>query len=271
MPLQPPNREAFIRKSTELVDFAHFMGMRWNMGFFGTDAFTYEQKMFVHSLEQDITSNFISYQNGIDKINRRIEDLQQQSDILLSKETEMYAVIRRERRKGRIALVLAEVGFVSGLTQMVGGGVLCVKSRGAACAKYGVPNIIQGANNIYENGYYIIFMKNTTGTVRDAYHYVANKLGVSNDAADQIYGLVDIALTTGNYTKLTLLAREKSWRLFRHVRTDFIRGWQEAGKLAMGVDVLGSIANLYQMYKIETKSTIKPVEEQGKNNELAGY
>ncbi|WP_226569291.1 DUF4225 domain-containing protein [Mangrovibacter yixingensis] len=254
MPRHNPYQGDFERKAKELENYAQLMVMRWSMGRSGTNQFVHEQQVFIENLKRDITTYCMSYRYGIAEIDRHMDGLKKQSDMLASTETEMYAVIKKERRKGRIALVLAEVGFVSGLTQMVGGGVLCVKSRGAACAKYGMPNIIQGANNIYENGYYIIFMKNTTGTVRDVYHYVANKLGVSNDAADQIYGVVDIALTTGNYTKLTLLAREKSWRLFRHVRSDFIRGWQGIGAVGFSIDALGVVGTGYQIYQIEMEN-----------------
>ncbi len=146
---------------------------------------------------------------------------------------------------------------------MVGGGIICVKSRISSCKKYDIPNFIQGANNIYENGYYVIFMRNTTGSVRDAYHYVANKLGVSNDTADLVYGAVDLGLTTGNYTKLTLLAREKSWSLFRHIRSDFIRGWKEVGITGFLADTSGGFATLYQMYHIINKPSATQENVQG--------
>lgn len=264
MPLHNPDQGDFESKARELEGIARLMGMRWSMGISGTDEFVHEQQVFIDSLKRDIITNCMSYRYGIDEINRRIEELKKQNNLLISQEVEMYAIIEKKKEEKLNTLVLAEVGFLSGLAQVVGGGLVCARTRGSACAKYGIPNIIQGANNVYENGYYVIFMKNTTGTLRDAYHYVAHKLGVSNDTADLVYGAVDLGLTTGNYTKLVMLSREKSWSLFRHIRSDFIRGWQEAGKLTMGMDVIGSIANLYQMYKIETKPTIKPVTEQGK-------
>ncbi|WP_226571119.1 DUF4225 domain-containing protein [Mangrovibacter yixingensis] len=171
--------------------------------------------------------------------------------------------MRKEKIEAYINLALAEVGFLAGLSQMVGGGIICVKSRISSCKKYDIPNFIQGANNIYENGYYVIFMRNTTGSVRDAYHYVANKLGVSNDTADLVYGAVDLGLTTGNYTKLTLLAREKSWSLFRHIRSDFIRGWKEVGITGFLADTSGGFATLYQMYHIINKPSATQENVQG--------
>jgi hypothetical protein len=55
--------------------------------------------------------------------------------------------------------------------------------------------ITHGLNNMYENGYYLLYREDRSGTLRDAYRYVAAKLGYGNNEADIVYGVVDISLS----------------------------------------------------------------------------
>ncbi len=255
MPLHNPDQGDFERKAKELENYARDLASRYM--FSTSEDFVYEQQVFIQSLKRDITTNCMSWRYGIAEIDRNIEYLKKQETMLLTQQMRMYAIIRKEKKDKLINLVLANVGFIAGSAQTLGGGLVCFESAGAACAKYGVPNIIQGANNVYENGYYIIFRESTSGTVRDAYRYVVGKFGGSNNAADLIYGTVDISLTTSSYTKLMMLSREKSWSLFRHIRSDYIRGWKTVALPNVLIDTAGTSATVYQMYQIRNQQILE--------------
>ena len=72
---------------------------------------------------------------------------------------------------------MKQVGFVSGGSQIFAGIGTCALSAGMACGGVGVPLMAQGANNVYESGYYLLFRKDKVGSIREAYHYAANYLG----------------------------------------------------------------------------------------------
>lgn len=121
---------------------------------------------------------------------------------------------------------------------------------GLACAAYGAPMIAHGLNNIYENGYYLLFREEQSGTLRDAYRLAAKKLGYGNKQADLIYGVIDLSLSAYGAGRKVLEPREKSWSLFHNIQSDYIRGWQEASKTAITLDATSSSITGWQMYKI---------------------
>lgn len=162
----------------------------------------------------------------------------------------MYLLVEKASREKTINIVLARVGFVAGGAQVVSGFGACVATLGVACSGYGVPMILHGANNLYENGYYLLYRKNKSGAVRDAYQYAATKLGYSDREANLVYGTVDLSLAGyGSFRKI-ILPREKSWSLFRNIKSDYIRGWQDASKVVLGLDGLSSTGTGWQMYTL---------------------
>lgn len=103
---------------------------------------------------------------------------------------------------------------------------------------------------MYENGYYLLYREDRSGTLRDAYRYAAAKLGYGNNEADIVYGVVDISLSAYGAGRRVLAPREKSWSLFRNIESDYIRGWQEASKTAMALDLTSGSVTGWQMYQI---------------------
>ena len=156
-------------------------------------------------------------------------------------------------------LTLKRISFVSGGAQAYSGLGMCVSSLGTACAGVGVPMMMQGANNVYENGYYLLFREERSGAVRDAYRLLAQKIGYSNDAADAAYNAVDIALSGYTTGRKIWHPRHKSWRLFYHTPRDYIYGWRQMGMVAFGTDIVSNSLTSYTIYNILTGS-----EENGK-------
>lgn len=68
---------------------------------------------------------------------------------------------------------------------------------------------------------------------------------------DLAYGAVDLSLTAYSSFRQTLLPREESWSLFQHVKADYIRGWQEAGRIPLSLDGLSSVGTVWQLYELK--------------------
>ncbi|WP_261643461.1 DUF4225 domain-containing protein [Erwinia mallotivora] len=147
-----------------------------------------------------------------------------------------------------VKLVVRQMGFVGGGTQFFAGFGTCVATLGLACAAFGSPLMLHGANNFYENGYYLIFRKEKAGYVRDGYRKVARTLGYSDKDADLVYATVDLSLSLYGMSRMVL--RPDIFRLFRHINTDYIRGWQEMGTMSLGFEGLNDGFTLWNIYQL---------------------
>ncbi|WP_174784899.1 DUF4225 domain-containing protein [Erwinia amylovora] len=143
---------------------------------------------------------------------------------------------------------MKQAGFIGGGGQIFSGFGICGSSMGAACAAYGMPLIAHGINNVYENGYYLIFRKDKQGYVRDGYRTVAKQLGYTSQQADTAYASVDIALSLYGLAKKS--PKQDSWRLFNHINSDFIRGWQLMGKIPLTAELAGDGITAYGIYQL---------------------
>lgn len=117
------------------------------------------------------------------------------------------------------------VGVAAGGMQVAMGGGICYFSAGVLCIGIGAPLMLQGGNNIYENGRNLLSGRsNTQGPIRKVYHSVAKAVGGTEREGNIAYGVVD--LTGSVYGAGRWVLKPDSWRLFRHIRTDFIRGYK---------------------------------------------
>jgi hypothetical protein len=99
----------------------------------------------------------------------QIHHLKEQDDLLTFNKANYLLLLKK--RTTTTTLALKQIGFVAGGAQVYGGASLCVGSLGLACAAYGAPMITHGLNNMYENGYYLLYREDRSGTLRDAYRY----------------------------------------------------------------------------------------------------
>lgn len=131
---------------------------------------------------------------------------------------------------------LLGVGVAAGGAQVVLGGGVCYVSAGALCLGIGAPLMLQGGNNIYENGRNLLSGRSDTqGPIRKIYHSVAKAVGGTEREGNIAYGVVDLAGSAYGAGRLVL--KPESWRLFRHIRADYIYGYQKntAGGAAIGM------------------------------------
>ena len=245
---QSAYRNEFERKREELRRFSRSLSER-HLQFLRSSLF-FDTENLISELEHEIHINCMSYRGGVDVLQFELKHLAEQDFLIMSGQAQLYLIVEKERKYKNQQIALKQIGFVSGGAQFFAGAGVCVGSLGAACAGYGAPMAIQGANNAYESGYYLLLRKDISGPVRDAYRYTAQTLGYSNDTADIVYGAVDLGLTGYGAARQVLLPRHKSWKLFHQIKSDYIYGWQEMSKVAIATDAMGSVVTSYSIYRI---------------------
>ncbi|MFS2224917.1 DUF4225 domain-containing protein [Pantoea sp. B65] len=240
------NKEAFEARISELRRLVHDLSIKYLR--YNSSEFYFDVEQLINEIQQQIVIHCQSYRWGIEQLQKEIDELHQQDMALTTDRLKLYLIVERERQ---YKITLKQVGFVGGGAQMMAGIGVCVVSLGAACAGYGLPVLLHGANNVYENGHYLLLREERSGSVRDAWRYAAGRLGYGHDDADMAYAAVDLALTAYGATQKILLSREKSWKLFRHIHSDYIHGWQAMGKPALPAEVAGFLNTNISIYKIK--------------------
>ncbi len=133
------------------------------------------------------------------------------------------------------------VGVVAGALQLAAGAGICYGSVGTLCLFMGAPMMVHGANNMYENGRNLLEGRSDTeGPVRAGYRAVSKALGGDNCGGDIAYGTGD--LITSAYGVGRLVLKPDSWRLFRYVRTDYVRGYQRTSAGGLLFDRVSDLA-----------------------------
>jgi len=113
-------------------------------------------------------------------------------------------------------------GVTAGVLQISTGVAVCKLSLGAGCMIGGLPLILHGANNIYENGLNIVNGRGgTVGPVRRIYQDLAVAAGGVNAHGNVAYGVLDLGLSAYSLGRLVL--RPGTWRLFRYIEADKAR------------------------------------------------
>ncbi len=126
------------------------------------------------------------------------------------------------------------VGTIAGALQFAAGAGICYGSVGTLCLLAGAPLMAHGANNVYENGRNLLEGHfDTQGPVRKGYQEVAKMMGAGTFEGDMAYGAVDLGLSAYGVGRLVL--KPDAWRLFRYVRTDYVRAYKST---ALGVFLL---------------------------------
>ncbi|ETS33598.1 Protein of unknown function (DUF4225) [Photorhabdus khanii NC19] len=202
----------------------------------------------IRKVNHEVGSNCLSVDGGIEIIQSEIDNLKKQEFDLRINDSQQYLIVQKEKNGERINLFLKQVGFVSGGSQIFAGIGVCVASLGAACAGFGVPLLVQGGNNVYENGYYLLLRKEVSGPARGVYCDVAKTLGYSEADGDMVYGYVDLGLS--GYGMVRSIVRPGTFRLFRYIKSDYIRGWQEMGKVPLIAEIIGDAVTGFSIYSI---------------------
>lgn len=145
------------------------------------------------------------------------------------------------------------VGVAAGGMQVAMGGGICYFSAGALCIGIGAPLMLQGGNNIYENGRNLLSGRSDTqGPIRKVYHSVAKAVGETEREGNIAYGVVDLAGSVYGAGRWVL--KPDSWRLFRHIRSDYLYGFQRntVGGAAIGrASDVNTLQTLFEYWRGE--------------------
>ncbi|WP_075508984.1 DUF4225 domain-containing protein [Photorhabdus laumondii] len=208
--------------------------------------------LFVEDILGQVRIHCLSSNGAIEIIQFEIDHLKEQAFYLTANRVKQYAIIEREKEKSSYTnLILKQIGFVGGGTQILAGYTVCKASLGLACASFGAPLMAHGYNNVVENGYYLLYRENINGGVREGYRYVANKIGLSDKDADITYATVDLVLSGYGIFRKVLKPREKSWKLFKNINSDFIRGWREMGVVSLTTEGIVDVSTVLSIYQLE--------------------
>ena len=71
-------------------------------------------------------------------------------------------------------------------------------------------------------------------------------MGGSAFEGDIAYGTLELGLSAYGVGRLVL--KPDAWRLFRYVRTDYVRGYENASKTALSFEVLSNGVTIKSMY-----------------------
>lgn len=145
------------------------------------------------------------------------------------------------------------VGVAAGGMQVAMGGGICYFSAGVLCIGIGAPLMLQGGNNIYENGRNLLSGRSDTqGPIRKVYHSVAKAVGGTEREGNIAYGVVDLAGSVYGAGRWVL--KPDSWRLFRHIRSDYLYGFQRntVGGAAIGrASDVNTLQTLFEYWRGE--------------------
>ncbi|MEX6663334.1 DUF4225 domain-containing protein [Pseudomonas sp. W2-17] len=127
------------------------------------------------------------------------------------------------------------IGAVAGAMQFAAGAGICYGSLGTLCLVAGVPIMAHGANNVYENGRNLWEGRSDTeGPVRKGYQAAAKAVGYGAREGNMAYGSADLAMSVYGVTKLIL--KPDAWRLFRYIRTDYVRAYRNTSVPVLVLD-----------------------------------
>lgn len=162
----------------------------------------------------------------------------------------LYAIAEREREKhSPLTITLKRIGFISGAMQAIGGFGLCKASLGAACKAYGIPLMMQGSENVWENGYYLLYHEDPRQMpLRYAYRQAAKLLGGDDTFGDIAFSTGDIVLSFGSAS--TVVLKSDSWKLFHYIQEDYIRNWRTLGAVSGTAELIGNTVSGFTIYQL---------------------
>ncbi|MFS2161873.1 DUF4225 domain-containing protein [Pseudomonas sp. Pseusp122] len=112
--------------------------------------------------------------------------------------------------------------------------------------------IAHGANNVYENGRNILENRSDTqGPVRQGYQSISKWLGGEEAEGNIAYGVMDLGLSAYGVGRLML--KPDAWRLFRYIRTDYVRAYESSRKLGLSLEAISDATTATSIYQESKK------------------
>ncbi|WP_330982847.1 MULTISPECIES: DUF4225 domain-containing protein [Enterobacterales] len=235
-------KEEFEKQKHEFMVVAQRLWMTEPFYFKRSDYFDRVVDVVRH-VEMQIQMNCLSWSGGEEILKYKTAVLNYQRSVILNNKIYSKWVAeqkyKHERAEEFYKLYTKIIGFLSGIGQVTAGVGICVSTGGSATVP-GAAMILQGLNNIYENGYYLAVYEEASGPLREAYHYTANKAGYGGNQADIAYGTIDLVLSGYGMARRVSTPREKSWNLFgiKSRQTDYVRGVNDMTKPIFMLEII---------------------------------
>ncbi|EKT60848.1 DUF4225 domain-containing protein [Providencia sneebia] len=203
---------------------------------------------FITRNELEVKNYCLSLSAGMDNITEARDKLELQHNLLRSNQVMQYAIaeVKYNEKNNVKTILLKEVGYFGGGLQILAGFGSCSVSAGALYASFGAALIAQGTNNVYENGYYLLYREDNTGYLRDGYRFLSNELGYGNKEADIAYASIDLFLS--GYSMLKPTIKPDGWKLFYYKEDSLIQSWQNMGKIGLGTEIFFDVFTIYTTY-----------------------
>ncbi|MHC8392023.1 DUF4225 domain-containing protein [Pseudomonas sp. MDT2-39-1] len=139
-------------------------------------------------------------------------------------------------------------GAVAGGMQILTGAGICYGSAGTLCLFLGGPMMLHGANNVYENGRNLLEDRtDTEGPTRKVYQAIAMGVGQTEREGNIAYGSLDIGMSVYGLTRTVL--KPDAWRLFRYIKTDYIRAYKTMAPQALILEGQTTLQTGRQVYE----------------------
>lgn len=149
------------------------------------------------------------------------------------------------KRLTKVETTEAIIGFRAGIYQFADGLKIC---RSIPTCSYGLPAMIHGANNVYENGGKLwTGDAGFAGPVRKMYRSAAKSLGKREVDGDVAYGSADILLS--GYALLRKVPKKDSWKLFKRLPEDLEHAYKQMGKISLVGDMTATGLTLKNLRK----------------------
>ncbi|MBJ7223700.1 MULTISPECIES: DUF4225 domain-containing protein [unclassified Brenneria] len=243
---------ALERKIAQLNRLTNELALLYIHGFEARRGFLKEIAALTSQLDYEVVNFCLTEDAAISVIDKEIKNLQKQKFGLSTQKMMQYYVFEKEKKAQAFNIILKQVGFIGGGTQVMAGIAVCGASMGYLCASFGSLNVSHGLNNLYENGYYLLFRENRSGWTRDAYRAIAQSIGQNGNHADLAYVSVDLGISA--YGLFRNVVREDTFRLFRYINSDFVRNWKTMGPVSLPTEFTVdsvTLTDIYILYKNE--------------------
>ncbi|MGB7800763.1 DUF4225 domain-containing protein [Buttiauxella sp.] len=212
------------------------------------------KRRFLAEVEQLISQSETAFVEGRIDLNAATYFLQQEynylkkaSDDLSAQRVQQWVIIEAEKeaeveRNGWKKLVIKQIGFVGGGTQILAGYGACAGTLGLGCAAFGGTLIAHGTNNMYENGYYLLYRKEKVGYVKQVYQIVAKEAGFTEKQGQNAFAVVDLGLSAkGLFGKAI---KPDARRIFNYINADKIMGWKKMTKKELFIELANDAITL---------------------------
>lgn len=167
------------------------------------------------------------------------KNISMQDQMLRSGQAVLHASVQFIKSDGVWHYVINGVGVVLGSLQVIAGigvieaslatGMVFGAGFGALLVAHGANSIQESALNLYHG------VDNSQGFMKKTYIAGAAFLGFDQKTGELTYSVMDLGLSA--YGMGRLIMKPESWRLFRYLRTDYVRGIKEMSRFDLGVEI----------------------------------